>query len=67
MTEKKLVDVLRRYYLEAGSLRKAAPRWGISGQYLYDILKGRRGIGDGLLAKMGYRREVRIVKTLHPL
>lgn len=42
-----------------GSQKAAAKKWGISPQYLQDVLSGRRPITEKLAAKVGWK----LVKT----
>lgn len=41
-----------------GSQAAAAKAWGVSPQYLSDILHGRREPGEGLLLRWGFRKVV---------
>lgn len=43
--------------------KTVAKNIGISQQYLCDVLRGRRGLSDKMLAKIGYRRISYIVET----
>ena len=62
MTEERLLEIIKLYYLEAGSLRKAAVRLGgITPQYLNDILHGRRVAGEKVLNSIRLRRITTIV------
>lgn len=40
------------------SQRQCAKRWGVSPQYLSEVLGGSRGIGDKLLKGLGLERVV---------
>lgn len=41
-----------------GSQKKAAESFGVSPQYLTDVLHGRREISDRILSKLGLRKRV---------
>ena len=56
--------MLRKMADKAGSQRKLAKDIGISAMFLCDILKGRRDPGEKMLAAMGYKRRVRIVRSV---
>ena len=43
---------------EAGSRKELAKQWGISQQYLSDLLRGRREASDRILDKLGLIRVV---------
>lgn len=43
---------------DAGSLRQAAIQLGVSAPFLSDVLRGRRDIGQKLVASLGYERVV---------
>lgn len=49
---------LRKKVDSIGSQKEAAVTFGISAQYLNDILFGRRVPGDDVLARMGFERTI---------
>lgn len=53
-----LLERIRIEVAGAGNQEQAAARWGISAQYLCDVLKRRREPGSKLLKAIGYRRLV---------
>jgi len=53
LTHDQLVALLRQQAKEAGSQKILAIRWGISQQYLTDVLKGRRMPGPKILKMLG--------------
>lgn len=52
---------LRQRVRALGTQRAVARELGVSDVYISDILHGRRGVSDALLAKMGLRRVVSII------
>lgn len=57
------VDIDARAQLEAhirlaGSQRELARRWGISQQYINQLLHGQRPFSEAILTKLGLRRTV---------
>lgn len=39
---------------EGLSIRKAAAHFGVSGAYIHDVLKGRRGISEKIASQLGF-------------
>lgn len=64
MTEKELLGLIRLHYLEAGNLRAAGRRLGVSAMHLCDILKGRRRAGPKVLKVLGLKRETVIRSSI---
>lgn len=54
MTQTEFVAYLARQVKREGSLNKAASMWGISVQYLSDVLKYRRTPGPKMVEAVGY-------------
>jgi hypothetical protein len=54
------IDPVRKLREVIGSSPRAkiAREIGVSPQYLHDVLNGRRGVGDRILAYLGYERVV---------
>jgi hypothetical protein len=50
----RLVAAIRK----AGGQRALSREWGVSQQYICDVINGRRPISDSLLEKLGLRRTV---------
>jgi hypothetical protein len=58
MTTEDVLKTLRRACETAGSQREWARRNGTSGQYVHDVLNGRRDPGVGILKPLGLERVV---------
>jgi transcriptional regulator with XRE-family HTH domain len=58
MDEQAFAEYLDFLVQTKGSQTSAAQAWGVSKQYLSDILQGRRLPGPKLLKALGVRREV---------
>ncbi len=58
LTEPEILALIESRIIRCGSAKKAALYYGISSQYLYDIRKGRRGISEKILDKIGLVRRV---------
>lgn len=58
LTHDQLVSLLKQQVKDAGSQKQFAFRWGISQQYLTDVLKGRRMPGPKILKMLGYESMV---------
>lgn len=56
--------ILRAKIEQAGSLRQAAKQLGITAAYLCDIIHGRRAPGPRIAQALGFRREVRVTRTV---
>lgn len=54
MTQAEMVAYIARQVQRLGSLRAAARQWGVSKQYIADVLHGRRGPGPKLVQALGY-------------
>jgi len=54
---------LRRACDAAGGQKAWADRYGISPQYVCDVLNARRAPGDSILAALGLRKLVRYVEA----
>ena len=52
-------QALARYVTEHRTQSAAARSLGISAPYLHDLLNGRRGFSDRLLAALGFERIIR--------
>ena len=53
-----VIDLIFAAAKNAGSQKALAQEWGISEQYLSDILKGRREPGNKVLKQLGLRKMV---------
>ena len=58
LTEEALRGKIRALVRGYPSQKRAAQHWGISQQYLNDVLHGRRAPGPQLLSALGYERVV---------
>jgi hypothetical protein len=56
MTDDDVIERLREACQQAGSQRMWADKHNISGAYVNDVLRGRRGPGDSILAALGLTR-----------
>lgn len=56
LTRAALLEVIATEIKVVGEQQIAARAWGISPQYLCDVLNGRREPGAKLLKALGYRR-----------
>lgn len=64
MTEVNLaLEELKKRVQQRGSQKAVAEELGIHPSYLNDILKGKTGLSDNVLAKLGYERVVVHVKS----
>lgn len=54
----KIREIIKRYYLEAGSWRRVAPRFGVTPQYLHDLVMGKRSPGPKILKALNLKRYV---------
>lgn len=54
MTQEEFVEYVSRQVQHEGSAHKAAGVWGISTQYLRDVLMHRRAPGPKIVAAVGY-------------
>jgi len=64
MTDKQLLDEIKFAYEKAGSLRALAEEWGVSAQYLCDILHERRMPGDKILRHYRLKRKSILVSVV---
>lgn len=58
MTEEELRNIIRAKITWDVNAASLAREWGVSPNYLSDVLHGKRGIGDKLANALGYRRVV---------
>ncbi len=58
MDETALMDLLKSQVTKAGSQQALATQLRISPQYLHDVLKGRRKVGERLVTAMGMERRI---------
>jgi len=58
MDQKTVVGLLARACEQAGSQRAWARDHDVTGQYVHDVLKGRRAPGQAIIAALGLRRVV---------
>lgn len=63
MTPATFPAYLWRAVRRIGTQQAAAKKWGVSKQFLNDVLKGRRGPGEKLLAALGLREVVTYRRT----
>jgi hypothetical protein len=56
--------ILRAKIEQAGSMRKAAKKLGITAAYLCDIIHERRNPGPRVAKALGFRREVKVTRTV---
>lgn len=56
MNEQDIIDRLREAIQSAGSQRAFAKQHGISTQYINDVLRGRREIGQKILEVLGVEK-----------
>jgi hypothetical protein len=58
MTEQEVIERLRLAVKDAGGQRAFARVHDLSVGYVNDVLRGKRTLGDRILATIGLRREV---------
>lgn len=58
LDNKAVMDYLRKQVAALGSQQKFAERADVSEQYLSDVLRGVRPIGDRILAALNFERVV---------
>ena len=58
LTKAQLLELVRSAVEAAGTQKALAERYGISEQYLTDVLRGRREPGEKLLSALGYERVI---------
>jgi transcriptional regulator with XRE-family HTH domain len=63
--EEEVLELLRRRVHKSASLRQAAIQFGVSAQYLSDVLCGRRRLGPTLLKALGYRLDRVTISRLY--
>jgi hypothetical protein len=59
ITTKELLKILEKACKETGSQRKWALDNGFSPAYINDVLRGNRGISEGIAEKLGYTPNVK--------
>lgn len=60
-TDASLIDRLHREAKAAGTITKLADRYGVSVQYLSEVIRGRKEAGPKILTALGLVREIRYV------
>lgn len=63
MNEKEFIALLQSRVEEIGEQKQAAEQWGISCQFLNDLLRGRREPSKKILDAMGFVKVVRYEKA----
>lgn len=63
VSEQYLVLMLERATEEHGSLGMKARQYGVSSQFLSDVIRGRRNVTPNLANAMGYKRIVEFEKV----
>ena len=58
LTEQEVMDRLREAVAEAGGQRAFAEKHGLTPGYINDVLHGKRGFADRILATIGIERQV---------
>jgi DNA-binding transcriptional regulator YdaS (Cro superfamily) len=58
MTESKVRELLHERIAEAGGQRAFAAAAGVSPQYVNDVMRERRDLGDSILRALGLKRVV---------
>lgn len=58
MTKEQVIALLLEETRRAGSQKEWCRAHGISEQYVSDVLKGRRDVGNKVLEALGYRKVV---------
>ena len=53
--KQEVMDDLMRAVEKAGSQTALAREWGVSLQYLNDVIRGNRNISDRILDNLGYK------------
>ena len=61
MTQKQVVQRVLDAIVQAGSQKALAARWGISTQYLNDVIRDRREPGAKVLDALGLQKVVEYV------
>ena len=65
LDQTQLIALLKQQIKDAGSQKTLAHRWGISQQYLTDVLKRRRMPNRKILDALGYESVVMYKKIYH--
>lgn len=55
MSEKDVIDEIRKTVKAYGSMRALAREWQVTPSYISDLLKGRRVPGPKILSQLGLR------------
>lgn len=63
LTSAEVYGLLRQAITDAGSQKAFAARAGVTPAYVNDLVRGRRGWSDRILATLGVQRDVRFVAT----
>jgi len=58
MDANEIIERIEKLVAEAGSQKALADKWGISPQYLCDVLAGRRDPGNSIVKHLGLKRVV---------
>lgn len=58
LTEREVLDRLRKAVTDAGGQRAFAAAHGLTAAYVNDVIHGRRALADRILAMIGIKREV---------
>lgn len=61
-THDSLLMEIRQFVINTGSQKVAADQIGVAQQYLCDVLKGRRFIGNKIARHFGYRTATGFVR-----
>jgi hypothetical protein len=57
MTKAEVMTRFEKAYRAAGGYRALAEEWGLSAAHLHDVHKGRRGLSDAILDRLGVQVE----------
>ncbi len=60
MTEREVVEMIRKNIAMAGSLRELARQWKVSAALISDVVNHRRNPGPKILDHLNLRRVVRV-------
>ncbi|MCP1549369.1 hypothetical protein J2W76_002614 [Methylorubrum zatmanii] len=63
LTECEVLEHLRAAIKESGNAKVWAGRAGVSPQYVSDVVRGRRALGESVLDAIGFRKRVTYERT----
>ncbi len=66
MNEREMISHIKSLCRKAGSQKAFAASLGISEQYLSEIIRGKRGMSDNVLTKLGFEKVILYAASKEP-